>query len=334
MFARVFPSLAFAACSAALPPAPSRPAPPVEPSSTIASSSEHFEFHGGLWLDLHHFLHVAARARMGTRDSQRAAVSGVRQELAALATLPREQRQPFEAALDLYQHTLAPRDVLFDAEMRQLSAAIAAEESHATFAADIDAGIAGALRAAEPAFRALWWGAHDGANRAWVAAMEPLLREHEAALVARVADAWSTAWPAERLRVDVCAYACWAGAYTVVGPTRITIGSFDPDLAGSHGLETLFHEALHGLGSRVPALLEREARARGREVPRDLVHALLFYTAGDAVRRRIPEHVPYADAFGVWRRLEFHDLIERRWRPYLDGTSTLDAALGAIVDEL
>ena len=35
--------------------------------------------------------------------------------------------------------------------------------------------------------------------------------------------AYQTPWPADPIRTDVAEYASWAGAYTVLEPTHITI---------------------------------------------------------------------------------------------------------------
>jgi hypothetical protein len=75
-------------------------------------------------------------------------------------------------------------------------------------------------------------------------------------------------------------------------------------------------------------------------VPRDLSHAMIFFTAGEAVRRVEPTHVPHAQAFEVWPKqlsgaslpaLRLKPLLEEIWKPYLDGLGTRDEALAAFV---
>jgi hypothetical protein len=86
--------------------------------------------------------------------------------------------------------------------------------------------------------------------------------------------------------------------------------------------------------------LGTQARALRTSVPRDLPHAMIFFTAGEAVRRVEPTHVSVADAFGIWplrlsgaslpaQRLK--PLLEEIWKPYLDGRGTRDEALSALV---
>jgi hypothetical protein len=75
-------------------------------------------------------------------------------------------------------------------------------------------------------------------------------------------------------------------------------------------------------------------------VPRDLSHAMIFFTAGEAVRRVEPTHVPHAQAFEVWPKqlsgaslpaLRLKPLLKEVWKPYLDGLGTRDEALAAFV---
>ena len=67
---------------------------------------------------------------------------------------------------------------------------------------------------------------------------------------------------------------------------------------------------------------------------------MIFFTAGEAVRRVEPTHVPVADALGVWpKRLSgaslpaqrLKPLLEEVWKPYLEGRGTRDEALAVLV---
>jgi hypothetical protein len=60
---------------------------------------------------------------------------------------------------------------------------------------------------------------------------------------------------------------------------------------------------------------------------------IAIFSAGEAVRRVIPKHVPYAEKFGVWQRgmMQFKSPIEQTWKPYLDGKGTRDEALAELV---
>jgi hypothetical protein len=64
-------------------------------------------------------------------------------------------------------------------------------------------------------------------------------------------------------------------------------------------LEIVFHEGMHQWDDAVELL---RTQARGKVVPKDLSHGLVFFTAGEAVRRVFPRHVPVGEVSGVWNR--------------------------------
>jgi len=61
---------------------------------------------------------------------------------------------------------------------------------------------------------------------------------------------------------------------------------------------------------------------------------MIFFTAGEAVRHVYPDHVPYAEKFGVWQRgiSAFKAPLDEIWKPYLDGHTTRDQALAELIN--
>lgn len=72
-----------------------------------------------------------------------------------------------------------------------------------------------------------------------------------------------------------------------------------------------------------------------RQLPRDLWHAVLFYTTGEMVRRAIPGYVPYAEANGLWKSAWPMCLnpLNRDWKPYLEGNVSFADAVSALVKD-
>jgi hypothetical protein len=132
--------------------------------------------------------------------------------------------------------------------------------------------------------------------------------------------------------IHVSSYANWAGAYSTRG-NLLVIGSQYDGVQGNYGLETLFHESMHQWDEAVERRLSRYGQESGLRVPPDLSHVMIFFTAGEAMRRVLPDHVPYADAHGVydrrWRTLR--EAVAEAWKPYLDGRGTLEEGLRALV---
>lgn len=304
-------------------------------SSILPVSAKLFEFHNAFWVNLHHLLYVQAHARLNTPDSRRRAVAGVRAEMAEESKLSPEERRNWDAARDYYERELAPLDLIFDERLVAITNKIAAQESAPTLqSSGLDPALIRALESAAPAYRSLWWPRHERTNRAWVAMIDPLLQKYGASLSEQIAKAYQTSWPTKPFRVDVCAYANWAGAYTVDDSARITLSSLDEGNSGTQGLEALFHESLHVLEVNVVAELQRQAKAEGKELPRFLSHALIFYTAGEVTRRTVPGHKPYAVTHDLWSGepwSKYWQVLQTYWQPYLDGKASFAEALKQVV---
>jgi len=304
-----------------------------------------FELHSGFWMNLHHTLYFQARER---RDSR---VGGTNSPNAP--RLSEAERRVWDAAVAYYAANFANKDLLFSTEMillkNQLGDFEDCDELSGAKKKTCDAGLPGnitpVLDSAAPIYRAHWWPEHDRANRKWIAGVAPLVRNKGLDLAQRLAEIYQAKWPTEKIRVDVTAYANWAGAYTTLDPLRVTISSTDPGNQGSVALEVLFHEASHSIAEPVQAAIIRECRQRDKPIPRDLWHALIFYTTGEVVRPVVisasagenggapPDYTPYAVREGLYKRgwEEYLKLLNRFWQPYLENKVTFDDAIARMV---
>jgi hypothetical protein len=297
-----------------------------------------FEFRSGFWLNLHHFLYREARA---ARSRAEAAPEAADNSPAAEAGLTAEEQRAWQDALDYYAATLAGQDLLFNGDMVAIKNRLSEMEAEPDLQkSGLRPEMMAAMERAAPIYRAHWWPQHDRANRDWVAQVGPQVQRLGGELARRLAAVYQSAWPAERIRVDVSYVANWAGAYTTLDPLHVTISSSDPRNRGLAALEVLFHEASHALAGGVRDAIARECRARNRPIPRDLWHAVLFYTTGELVRRTLggsaPGYTPYAYRQGLYQRgwESYLRVLERHWREYLDGRVEFDRAVARLVAAL
>jgi hypothetical protein len=147
--------------------------------------------------------------------------------------------------------------------------------------------------------------------------------------------------------VDVVWYGGPFGAYTTLNPTHVTISSHDARNRGVYGFEILFHESSHALAGGVMQAIAKEFRDRDKPIPRDLWHALLFYTTGEIVRRDVlygnmpaaelqdsalAPYQTYATRFGLYSGswVRFRGLLDLYWMPYLDGRVSFDTAIARL----
>lgn len=296
-----------------------------------------FQFESRFWPNLHHFLYVLARARNGAPDRNRAGIRGAPLDTAGFDALPAARRKIWDDAVEAYRVHAAPLDIAYG-KLVDVNYAVADLPAGAGVedAKDIPPALRDALRQAAPIYREVWWPRHDAANRAWIQKLRPLVEQYGPKIVPQLAAAFAHPWPTAALRVEVVAYANFAGAYTTDDPPLITMASLDEEQQGADALEELFHECSHLMMDTVDAGLKKRADALGRKLSRDVSHTILFHTVGEVLRRTVPDHVPYATHYGVWRRGWTHNLevLQLYWQPYLDGKTGMDPALDAIVKGL
>jgi hypothetical protein len=339
-----------------------------------------FEFHSGFWINLHHMLYYEAKLRAAPPATPQKGSPGPQIKLntmkdAAAALTPAE-RLAWDSSVQYYVSNYVNKDLLFNNDLvllkNQLGDFEDCDELSGTRKKTCDAGLppklTQVLEAAAPVYRAHLWADQDRANRRWVARVAPLVEEQGVGISQRLADIYQTKWPKAKIRVDVSAYANATGAYTTLDPLRVTISSLDPRNQGDAAFEVLFHEASHGIAEPVQSAIIRECHQRDKAIPRDLWHALIFYTTGEVIRPLLtpadnasldkqdlppPEdavkpninrppssrrdiYVPYAIREGLYERgwKDYLQLLTRFWQPYLDNQTTFDDAIARMVSAL
>lgn len=269
-----------------------------------------FQFHSSFWPNLHHFLY---------------------QRVADTAQMTPAERKTWRVAQAYYDSAFAGRAIDHDSALIDVNYALADADSAPLVASPaLPAPLVAALTAAAPIYRRHFWARHDSANRAWIASMRAELAEHGDGLVAQLERVYHVPFPPAPVRVEVVAYANWAGAYTTVNPTLVTMASLYVNHRGSLGLEQLVHEPSHAMMDSVDAALH------SLQDRREVEHAIIFYTAGELVRQRIPSHTPFADVRGLWTPgrsplAKYYTTVVPIWREYLDGHISFHDALARII---
>jgi hypothetical protein len=305
--------------------------------ASAADLLQQFRFESKLWPNLHHFLYVLARWRNNSPDRFRVAVRQAPLDVAGLDGLLVADRNTWDEAIAAYQVHAAPLDISYG-KLVDVNYALADLPAAAALGAgkNIPLEIRTALEKAGPVYRKLWWPRHDAANHAWIDQLRPQVEQYGPRLSARLAAAFKHPWPVAPLRVEVVAYAQWAGAYTTDDPPLITMSSLNEEHQGSDGLEQLFHECSHLMMGTVDARLRSHAPAISDDLLRDVSHTILFYTVGEIMQRTVAGHVPYAIHYKVWQRrwTRNFELLKQYWQPYLDGHVTMDEAIDHIMRAL
>jgi hypothetical protein len=272
-----------------------------------------FEFHNSFWVNLHHFLYEQAIAKSPESSGS----------------------QDWKAAIDYYRRQVVTHDLL-SSGLAPIIGRLSELESAAVKDSGLDPQLLAALERAAPVYRVRWWPGHSRSNQAWIDGAKPLIAKYGATLASELAAAYQTPWPDRPVRTDVAEYASWAGAYTLIDPTHVTISSANPANQGPAALEVLFHEASHGLVQKLQSALEAELQTQHRLFQhRAFWHGVLFYTAGLLTERLIDGYTQYAVKNGVMERAwpGALPILDRDWKPYLNGQTGLSAAVDRLVTD-
>ena len=288
----------------------------------------------GFWLNLHHFLYVLGRVEAKMPDIKREAVAGAPgDEAEGLKLLSGAEREAWRSAVAAYASTLSKLEAVFDRPLYDVTNAVRrAAADRAADTLQIDVAVAAALDRAAPIYRKAWWPRHREANRKWLASMQDPLKKYGPQILAYVTRAYQEPWMAGGFPVNISAFSNWSGAYSTYD-SLLVIATMNPGNQGLYGFEIMFHEAMHQWDEEIDARLLKIARANKLKFNDLLSHAMIFYTTGEAMKTVVPSHVPYAEVAGIWkgRMGAFKPALDTHWKPYLDGTTSLDEALLALL---
>jgi hypothetical protein len=289
--------------------------------------------------------HFELRSRFDFNLDDRLRQWGVRDDrtgATCIDALPARERDGWRRAVQAFS-ALRPNAVPPELELRlSYELALPNDRSFDESLGPVPAWYRRTLADAAPAYRRCGWSDDDRRNREWILTVAARLARTEDVIARRVARAHGVVLPADRIPVDVVPTVDYTGARTVLHPNHIVVASEHAGYAGYGALEALFHEASHTIVSPRSegsvAALRQAAKRRGIELPADLWHAVLFYTAGDATKKSVREawgepYQPYLYTSGLFQRAwpTWREPLEQAWQPYLDGRSSLDQAADRLV---
>jgi hypothetical protein len=322
-----------------IPGCASRPSPASSAPPTAAKEpAPLFQFHVDFWANLNQvLLHEALLPRPGWEGPK--SLRG--QHVAPADAVPAAEAGDWKKALAYYDGHFTSQNLLdrFTPSMPVLLGIGPSQTPPVT--PEVDAEWRQSLVAAAPVYRAHFWPDHEARDRAYVEAMRAPIAAHGSWFAKRIVAAYQTPLPAGPIDVEITPVVPLFGGFTQGEPpytpsheALITLSSEDPAYAGDTGVEMLFHEASHLLVGRVQDGLDASAKRQGRKLDPRFWHDLIFYTAGHLAQERLgPSYVPFAERPSS-RLFKADDpslaILKREWQPYLDGRTTIDAAIDAM----
>lgn len=291
--------------------------------SAGSGSAQRWELQSNFWVNLHQTMLDASQNGRPLES-----------------TLTEFERSAWNNAVHTYRVRFYDRSVVFDEELVRINDALssATDLPPEGFAEEVTK----ALLSAAPVYRKHRWTEDHRTNLFWISVAEGMLSDTGEELAADHARVYGVAFPPRTL-VDVSAAAGPNGAYTTLGRfVHTTISSRDPRYQGYAALEMLLHESSHAIvgptGGAIGPEIQSAARTSGRLAPRELWHAVLFYTSGELARRvlrqrGISDYTPaiYKEAMFDRAFFGFKEPLETYWQAYLEGRMERADAIAAMV---
>jgi hypothetical protein len=316
-----------------------------------------FQFRDGFWVNLQHFLYLQARLERGLAVSGGTGKPPAAWSAVDLSHLAPAERETWQKAVGYYAAHFANYDFPYDSFLVRIDDRLSEMGSCTDLSgktdpacqSGIDPTIESLLEEAAPIYRAHWWPEQQRANEAWIALASRLVRRYGGHPAEMLAEIFNDNWPPGPIPVDVTLYAGAYGAYTTLNPLHVSIASADPRNQGANALEVVFRESSHALAEPVEQAIIEQCHTQTKPTPRELWHALAYYTTAWAFERAFAREAiagggtgPAAPAFLASHRdyvaerrwQDYEVLLELYWQPYLNNKIDMESAIENLVGAL
>jgi len=261
-------------------------------TTSLDQSTDFFEFKSHYWVNLHHFLYQKAdssQLRKLEEDGSSLLEIG---EINVYEQLSRDEKDILKQAIQYYKDSLISKSLRRD--LNDMRIWFINKARFETIKDNIYGdGFIEIINQVSPIYRKHFWEIHKSHNLSVISKHKAVIDEIEEAVISKMERLSLNKWPdSTKVRVDVTAYANWAGAYTSSKPEmNIVLSTLDPNNLTSSFVETILHEGSHLLylfgESPIRDKIYFKSEEIGMDFPRDLWHASMFYLCGLATQEEL-----------------------------------------------
>jgi len=314
-------------------------------SAKVGLNTDFFEFHNNYWVNLHHFLYQKADSSQLKKLEEDGLNFIEIGESDAFMKLSSSEREIFNSATEYYRDSLIDKDLRRD--LNDLRIWLSEQEEFKRIT-DNSFGMhfKEIINKVSPIYAKYFWNLHKNHNLSILSEHIEDIDEIEEIVIHDMERLSLNEWPdSPRVRVDLTAYANWAGAYTSSQPRmNIVLSTTDPSKVTSTFVETVLHEGSHLLylfgESPIRDKLYYTSEEMKVEFPSNLWHASMFYLCGratqDALSKLSINHEMVMDAnniFANYNTPEFRDINEKYYNGKIDSDSMVINLLNEVIDK-
>ncbi|MDY8135146.1 hypothetical protein U0D62_06030 [Aquimarina sp. 2201CG5-10] len=291
--------------------------------------TQYFEFHINFWVNLHFYLYETASSSL-----EKPLEEIIDQSLWKNLTI--EEKEIFKNTITYYQNTVDLKNHFSNTLIVFRKWIINYSEYDELYSSQFDPIWLEKLNAFKPVYLHHFWENHLKTNEEKLQENLMLIKATENIIIPQIATLAQTKWQKNKIRIDLSVKSPGGGAFTLGRvPSSIVMSTIvDYKEIPGDWVETLFHEASHtvikGHKGAITQSINRISEKLNQKPPKNLWHALLFYTAGKVCRdaflqQKIDSYSLYMDRENIF---EFYQgPIYKYFTPYLDKKTDLDSAI-------
>ncbi len=262
--------------------------------TTTNYNTQYFEFHNNYWVNLHHFLYQKAdssQLKKLQEDDLNFLEIG---EYSSMLKLSKNEKEVLEQAIIYYQKNLTSKSLRRDLNPMRLWLQ-KRQESTEIIDTSFSKEFTEILNKVSPIYKKYFWEIHKSHNSLILNNHISNIKAVEKEVINKMEVLSLNPWPdSTKVRVDITAYANWAGAYTSSKPQmNIILSTLDPSSTTNAFVETVFHEGSHLLYLYGKSPIRDKFYYKSKELdidfPRNLWHASMFYLCGRVTQDALAE---------------------------------------------
>ncbi|MBG6128639.1 hypothetical protein IWQ47_000671 [Aquimarina sp. EL_43] len=299
-------------------------------------TTRYFEFHNNFWINLHFYLYETAIASY-EKPLDKLVKKGIWQKLS------QKEKVVFQKTITYYKDHIDLKNHFNQELIGFRKWIINYNEQDMLPESRFEILFIKNLNEFKPIYNTHFWKTHRQINTDKLQENIDLIKKTEDIVISRMAKLAQAKWQDTKMRIDLSIKSPGGGAFTLSRiPSSIVLSTVInyPEIAGDW-VETLFHEASHtiikGQKGAIAESINRASEKLKVKPPKNLWHAILFYTAGKVsqeafLEQGINDYTLYMNRENVFSF--YQNAIHKYFASYLVDETELDIAIENIINSI
>lgn len=307
-----------------------------QPKAANIETTEYFEFYNNFWINLHFYLYeTASTTYKKSLDKQ--------VDKTIWQKLSQKEKDVFQKTISYYKNNINLKNHFDQNHIAFRKWIIDYDQYDVLPESSFELSFIQTLNEFKVIYNTHFWKTHRQTNLNKLKENLSLIKNTESVIIPQIAELAQAEWQNTKIRIDLSTKSPGGGAFTLGRtPSSIVLSTVInyKEIEGDW-VETLFHEASHTIIKRkkgaIAESIKRTSEKLNRKPPKNLWHAILFYTAGNISQKsfsayNIKNYTLYMKREKVFTF--YQDAITRYFTPYIEKKIDLDAAIENVIKHI